>query len=216
MLYKNKSNWNTLDRKDQETKAIANLLGVDEAKILRIGNDTTDEEEISHMDWILLRSKFLKVETNTSNPDFILCQFDGEKFVRAMIEDVVEYFIVNDEGTPANLLNITEVEFVDIIDEANGKKQIDVDFFKSILPGSVFSQGEIENSPEGLYMTNSNIGKKLLWIAKKGEANDWTIYTHWADKGFMYVMSQGDKVIGEANIRKLVRCTDEVFKQYRM
>lgn len=92
---------------------------------------------------------------------------------------------------------------------------INLDKFNSILPGTIFAQGTIANAPHGLYMTNSNIGKSLLWIAKKGYGNDWSIYTHWEDRGLMYVVEQGDKVTGNENIKKLVSCSTDVFKLYR-
>ena len=82
-------------------------------------------------------------------------------------------------------------------------------------PSSVFASGEIENSPDGIFMTSSNIGKKLLWIAKRGGIHDWAIYCHWADKGIEYVISNGDKVTSPQNIKKLVPCDDEAFSMYR-
>ena len=94
-------------------------------------------------------------------------------------------------------------------------ENVTFDAFKKILPGTVFAHGLIENSPEGLYMINTNIGKQLLWIAKKGHGNDWCIYTHWESKGFLYVLEQGDKVNGADNIKKLVKCDSDVLKLYR-
>ena len=63
-------------------------------------------------------------------------------------------------------------------------------------------------------MTNSNIGKKLLWLAKRGAIHDWAIYVHWADRGFDYVLHEGDKV-SKYNVRKLIKCTDEALNMYR-
>lgn len=73
-----------------------------------------------------------------------------------------------------------------------------------IPSGSIFDQGVIPNSPEGIYMTDSNIGRNLLWVAKKGYADDWCIYTHWEDNGIGFVLIQGDKVSSKQNIQKLV------------
>ena len=87
--------------------------------------------------------------------------------------------------------------------------------FDKIPDGNVFVKGEVENSPLGIYMIDSNKGKMLKWVAKKGYANDWCIYCHWSESGYDFVLSNGDKVSGEENIKKLVPCTDEVFKQYR-
>ena len=87
--------------------------------------------------------------------------------------------------------------------------------FDKISDGDVFVKGEVENSPLGIYMTNSNKGKMLKWVAKKGYANDWCVYCHWSEQGWDYVITNGDKVTSESNIRKLVPCIDEVFKLYR-
>ncbi len=81
--------------------------------------------------------------------------------------------------------------------------------------GTIFATGEIENSPEGIYMTNSDIGRKLRWVAKRGGIADWTIYCHWADSySIQEVAEEGDKV-PERDIRKLVPCTDEALKRFR-
>lgn len=86
---------------------------------------------------------------------------------------------------------------------------------KNMKPFTVFSTGEIENSEDGIYMTNSNIGKKMIWIAKRGEIYDWAIYIHWADKGIEFVEKSGDKIHSEKYIKKLVPCDAESFKMYR-
>lgn len=108
---------------------------------------------------------------------------------------------------PNNKLKALDINLVN--------EKIDLHTFNKILPGTVFAHGLIENSPEGLYMTNTNIGKQLLWVAKKGHGNDWCIYTHWDSKGFLYVVEQGDKVNGADNIKKLVNCEPNVLKLYR-
>lgn len=80
---------------------------------------------------------------------------------------------------------------------------------------SIIAHGITTNDPEGIYMTNSDKGRKLIWVAKRGYIPDWTIYIHWADNGLDYVLDYGDKVISPANIKKLVPCDDEAFKMYR-
>ncbi len=92
---------------------------------------------------------------------------------------------------------------------------LNIEEFNKIMAGDVFAKGEIENSPEGIYMTNSSKYKMLGWVAKKGFGNDWSIYTHWAEKGYEFIESNGDKVYSKANIQKLVPCTDAVMKLYR-
>lgn len=79
----------------------------------------------------------------------------------------------------------------------------------------VFAEGIVPNSPDGIYMTDSNPGREMLWVAKRGRIHDWAIYIHWADNGIEFVKTQGDKVTSEQNIKKLVPCDDEAFKMYR-
>jgi len=90
-----------------------------------------------------------------------------------------------------------------------------VEMLKDMPPGTVFATGEIENSPEGLFMINNNIGRKLLWAAKRGHIYDWAIYCYWAENGLDFVLSNGDKVMDRQNIKKLVPCDDEALKMYR-
>lgn len=86
---------------------------------------------------------------------------------------------------------------------------------KGMKPETIFAKGEIENSPDGLFMTTSNIGKKLIWVAKRGGIHDWAIYCHWAEKGEQFVITNGDKVTAASNIKKLVPCDEESFSMYR-
>lgn len=90
-----------------------------------------------------------------------------------------------------------------------------VEYLNNVRPHTVFSKGTIDNSPLGIWMTNENTGKELMWVAKTGGIGDWSIYIHWADKGIDYVSSNGDKVTSEGNIKRLMPCTDEAFKKYR-
>lgn len=80
---------------------------------------------------------------------------------------------------------------------------------------TIFARGEIANSPDGIYMTDTRKGDTLKWIAKRGEIDDWAIYIHWSENGYEFVESNGDKVISAMNIKKLVPCDDEAFKMYR-
>ncbi len=92
---------------------------------------------------------------------------------------------------------------------------MDIDEFNAVPDGEVFDKGEIANSADGVYITDSRPGEMLKWVAKKGHGNDWGIYIHWAKSGYDYVIANGDKVTSEDNIKKLVPCTDEVFGRYR-
>lgn len=92
---------------------------------------------------------------------------------------------------------------------------LNLEEFNKIMVGDVFAKGEIENSPEGLLMTNNDQGKMLGWVAVKGYGNDWAIYAHWLERGYDFIESNGDKVGSNRNIQKLVPCSDEVMKLYR-
>jgi hypothetical protein len=87
--------------------------------------------------------------------------------------------------------------------------------FLSVDAGKVFAKGEIENSPKGIYMTDSNPGKLLCWVAKKGYNEDWVIYIYWDDAGYEYCTTNGDKVQNEANIKKLLPGCDGILNRYR-
>ena len=91
-----------------------------------------------------------------------------------------------------------------------------LDKLKEMEPGTVFATGIISNSPEGVYMTDERYGDKLRWVAKRGGIHDWAIYIGWEEKSLEYVKDYGDKVYNEFNIKKLVPCTDEAYKQYRL
>jgi len=90
------------------------------------------------------------------------------------------------------------------------KKQLE------LLPsGTVFRVGVSINSPDDLYMTNENIGKELLWVAKRGKIHDWVIYVHWKEKGEEFVTQMGNKLQNEELIQKLVPCDKEALALYR-
>lgn len=86
--------------------------------------------------------------------------------------------------------------------------------FKEIPAGQRFAQGEMIDDPAGLHILNS--GNFVRWVAVKGYANDWCIYCHWATESFDSVARNGDKVVLEHNIQKVVPCTQEVYARYRL
>jgi hypothetical protein len=92
-------------------------------------------------------------------------------------------------------------------------KELTIEEFNDIYPGSVFAKGTTIDDQEGVNMTTS--GKDLKWVAKKGFANDWCIYIHFSNYSDEYVEQSGDKVTFEKHIRKLVPCNYEVFRKYR-
>jgi hypothetical protein len=86
--------------------------------------------------------------------------------------------------------------------------------FREIPDGAVFATGGIPDTPDGLYMTGS--GRILLYVAKKGYNQDWALYCGFkAFNDFETIESNGDKVGGEENIRRVIPCMDDVFARYR-
>jgi hypothetical protein len=76
-----------------------------------------------------------------------------------------------------------------------------------------FATGECIDSPEGINMMGSE--KMLRWVAVRGGVADWAIYCHFTDHSIEEVAAEGDKVIWEEHIKKLVPCTDEAYLRYR-
>ena len=87
---------------------------------------------------------------------------------------------------------------------------------KDMESGEVFAEGIIENSPEGIYMTDSRLGDNLVWYAKRGKIHDWAIYCGWEGTPKEFVLSQGEKVRYLKNVKKLVPCDDEALEMYRL
>lgn len=87
---------------------------------------------------------------------------------------------------------------------------------KEMPPHEVIASGVIENSHEGIYMTPMDIGRKLRWVAKRGEIHDWAIYITWASYGLEFALTNGDKITSQANIKKLVPCNEEALSWYRL
>lgn len=93
--------------------------------------------------------------------------------------------------------------------------QLTMAILQAVKPGEVFARGIVANNPDGIYMTNSNLNRNMLWVAKRGQIADWAIYLHWEDMGEAYVIASGDKLKGKADIQRLVPCDDEAFIAYR-
>lgn len=92
------------------------------------------------------------------------------------------------------------------------KELLTIEKLKAMEPDTRFASGTVSDNENGVNMSRSD--KLLRWVAVGGKW-DWTIYIHFADYSMEYIAMSGDKVTGESNIRKLVPCTDEVFKKYR-
>lgn len=84
---------------------------------------------------------------------------------------------------------------------------------KDMESDSIFATGVVQDSPEGINMTNS--GRDLRWVACRGGIHDWAIYIQDASWPPQQVKQTGDKVTSEHNIKKLVPCDDEAFGMYR-
>lgn len=80
---------------------------------------------------------------------------------------------------------------------------------------TTFRVGVCINEPGDVYMTNENVGKELLWVAKRGEIYDWAIYIHWKERGQEFVTRMGDKLQNKELIQKLVPCDEESLALYR-
>ena len=91
--------------------------------------------------------------------------------------------------------------------------ELTLERLKEMKPG-MFATGLALDSPRDINMTGT--GKGLRWVAVRGGYWDWAIYIHWATNSVDYIMRSGDKVSNEHHIRKLVPCTDEAFKMYRL
>jgi hypothetical protein len=93
------------------------------------------------------------------------------------------------------------------------RNMITLEYFETIPAGQVFDSGIMADSAEGLHMQGT--GRLLRWLAKKGYGNDWAIYCFWEFASLEYIETHGQKVTTEVNIRRVLPCTDEVFKLYR-
>ena len=95
---------------------------------------------------------------------------------------------------------------------------------KKMQPG-VFITGTCINNPPNpnsisklpeIYMTNSNLGREMKFVAKRGFYHDWAIYLDWSDeKSFEEVESNGNKLYTKEYIQMLVPCDDEAMNMYR-
>ncbi len=86
--------------------------------------------------------------------------------------------------------------------------------FNKLPYGEIFASGTIENSPEGLFMTDG--GGTLRWIAKKGGGDDWAIYCGWSWWSWRAIKERGDKVKIDANILKCLPDCHEILRLYRL
>ena len=87
--------------------------------------------------------------------------------------------------------------------------------FMNLPAGEIFATGVLPNSPEGIFITDSHYGDSLGWVAVKGHADDWCVYSHWPEHSFEWIRKHGDKIHTEKYIKRCVPCDDKVFSKYR-
>lgn len=99
-------------------------------------------------------------------------------------------------------------------------QKLTLDILKKLPKHEIFTQGTFIDSPADINIAKT--GMEVRWVAQTGEIGDWCIYCqnpfylehdgvwHWSR-----IEKQGDKIMMEKHIRKLVPCDDEAFKQYR-
>ena len=89
-----------------------------------------------------------------------------------------------------------------------------VEKLDDLEPGTIFATGLARDVQGDLYMADT--GSWLRWVAVVGGIHDWTIYCHFRTESEEFVKAQGDKVCCEDHIKRLVPCTDEAFRRYRL
>lgn len=91
---------------------------------------------------------------------------------------------------------------------------LDMDLFSKIPPGTTFARGIAKDSLGEINLSHS--GMDVKWVAVKGYAEDWCIYVHLADEHtFEDIEKNGDKLVLETNIQRLIPCRADVMKRYR-
>ncbi len=76
---------------------------------------------------------------------------------------------------------------------------------KNLRPGEFFKSGNfIEH------------GQVFRWVAVAGAVNDWAIYFDHEGHTYRFIHEWGKKLYDVDKIKKLVPCTDEALKNYRM
>jgi hypothetical protein len=85
--------------------------------------------------------------------------------------------------------------------------------FDKLENGIVFDKGTTFDDLDGINMFGTK--DPLRWIAKKGYADDWCIYTYWAYNSWDFIENSGEKVMSKENIMNVVPCSEEVFLKYR-
>jgi len=88
--------------------------------------------------------------------------------------------------------------------------------FTKIRAHEIFAHGLQPDSPQGINLTGS--GETLLWVAVKGDIDDFAIYAmpvELANWSAGRVRDFGDKIHDRKTIQRLLDCDDEVLARYR-
>lgn len=105
--------------------------------------------------------------------------------------------------------------------------ELTVDDLIQMRPGFIFASGDIPNDAEdGILMDTFEEYQALRWIASRGEGyHDWAIYISQAESTNIgdgvytipdeWIRKNGIKLSSEANIKKLIPCSDAAYALYR-
>lgn len=85
--------------------------------------------------------------------------------------------------------------------------------YDKIPIGTIFREGISTNSPSGVYMTTSDTGRLLRWVAIK-KFEGWIMYIHWSLSNSEYISRHGDSLSNKDIVKRLIPCTDEVYDLY--
>lgn len=128
--------------------------------------------------------------------------------------EVVAKRLAKQAGQPEGMFELFLIQAYDDLAHPLDNDKLTVEKLKAIVPGTRFATGQQMDSPNGINIANT--GNWLKWIAVKGHGHDdWCIYAHFASMDDAYIVSAGDKVCDENNIRRCVPCDDDALALYR-
>lgn len=132
--------------------------------------------------------------------------------------EIAKQFIHDVNVTPVVHAKEGGVIFLEelLVDFVGYQDRLRLEDFAKIPAGEIFATGVLPNTPAGLHMAEFQSGANMLrWIAKKGHAEDWSIYCYWEGYSIRYIEHNGQKVETEVNILKCVSADRDVLSKYR-
>lgn len=95
--------------------------------------------------------------------------------------------------------------------------------------GTIIAEGEFETCKSSssliilkyhkgtLMAMPGDEGKRIKWVAVRGNISDWAIYMHWADEGWTNreIIAAGDKLHNMQDVAMLCPATEEALSRYR-